>query len=100
MRGKPFNSESAREARAKANPKRGQSERTKLLNELFNPADAKAVYAKLIGAAKDGDMDAIKTILPYWFGKPKETMVFEDPDGNNPFDELTVKIIHTKKGDD
>lgn len=64
-----FTSESAREAGKKS--KRGLSERTKVLNELFDTEKAKSIFAKLEVLALDGNMDAIKTYLAYCFGKPE-----------------------------
>ncbi len=64
-----FNSERASEAGRKS--KRGLSERTKLLNSLFNEDKAKEIFQKLEGEALTGNMDAIKTYLAYCFGKPE-----------------------------
>jgi len=64
-----FNSERASEAGRKS--KRGMSERTKLLNSMFNEEKAKQIFAELEKQAVEGDMDAIKTYLAYCFGKPE-----------------------------
>jgi hypothetical protein len=70
-----FNSESAKEARAKASG-RGESKIRKLIRELADKEDTIAVFQKLTTLAKNGDMDAIKTYLGYVVGKPKDTVVF------------------------
>jgi hypothetical protein len=75
----PFDSNSAKEAGQKS--KRGVSERTQLLNELFKSDKAKAIWEKLEADALTGNMDAIKTYLAYIFGKPKETVDFNIPEG-------------------
>ncbi len=64
-----FSSETASEAGKKS--KRGLSERTKILNDLFKEDKAKAIFLKLEEKAEAGDMDAIKTYLAYCFGKPE-----------------------------
>jgi aryl-alcohol dehydrogenase-like predicted oxidoreductase len=70
-----FNSESAKEARAKAAP-RGESKIRKLIRELADNESTIDVFNKLKDLAKAGDMDAIKTYLAYVVGKPKDTVVF------------------------
>ena len=84
----PFDSNSASEAGKKS--KRGLSERTQLLNELFNPDKAKKIWEKLEKDAEAGDMDAIKTYLAYVFGKPKESVDLNIPEG--------IKLILKKVG--
>jgi aryl-alcohol dehydrogenase-like predicted oxidoreductase len=69
-----FNSESAREARAKAAP-RGESKIRKLIRELADKDSTVEVFNTLMKLAKSGDMDAIKTYLAYVVGKPKDTVV-------------------------
>lgn len=64
-----FTSETAGDAGKKS--KRGLSERTKILNALFDEDKAKKVFQKLEGEALNGNMDAIKTYLAYCFGKPE-----------------------------
>ena len=64
-----FNSETASLAGKKS--KRGLSERTKILDELFDKEKAKQVFQKLEEKALGGDNDAIKTYLAYCFGKPE-----------------------------
>jgi hypothetical protein len=65
----PFTSETAKEAGQKS--KRGLSERTKILNELFDKEKAKTIFHELEKLALGGNMDAIKTYLAYCFGKPE-----------------------------
>lgn len=74
-----FNSESAREARAKASP-RGESKIRKLIRELADKDSTVQVFNKLMDLAKKGDMDAIKTYLAYVVGKPKDTVVLTGDD--------------------
>lgn len=64
-----FNSETAKEAGRKS--KRGLSQRTKLLNELFVEEKAVKVFAELEKQALAGDMEAIKLYMGYCFGKPE-----------------------------
>jgi hypothetical protein len=68
-----FNSESAKEARAKAAP-RGESRIKKLFKDYAEEEDVKALFEKLKEKAVGGDMDAIKTLLSYLIGKPKESV--------------------------
>lgn len=69
MRGVPFTSETASAAGKKS--KRGLSERTKILDKLFNKETAEQIFRKLEQKALDGDNDSIKTYLAYCFGKPE-----------------------------
>jgi aryl-alcohol dehydrogenase-like predicted oxidoreductase len=69
----PFDSESAKEARAKAAP-RGENKLKKLFREYADEDDVKELFDKLKEIAKSGDMDAIKVLLSYLIGKPKESM--------------------------
>ena len=69
----PFDSESAKEARAKASP-RGESKLKKLFKEYADAEDVKILFDKLKEKAIEGDMDAIKTLLNYLVGKPRETV--------------------------
>lgn len=64
-----FTSETASLAGKKS--KRGISERTKILDQLFDGDKAKQVFQKLESQALEGNMDAIKTYLAYCFGKPE-----------------------------
>jgi uncharacterized membrane-anchored protein len=82
-----FNSESAKEARAKAAP-RGESKIRKLIREAADNKTTIEVFNKLATLAKTGDMDAIKTYLAYVVGKPKDTIVFSG-DEENP---ITFKM--------
>lgn len=68
-----FNSETGREARAKAAP-RGENKLKKLFKEYAEAEDVKALFDKLKEMAIAGDLDAIKTLLSYLIGKPKETI--------------------------
>lgn len=77
----PFDSNSAKEAGAKS--KRGLSERAKLLNELYTSDKATKVWNKLESEALAGNMDAVKTYLAYIFGKPKESVELNIPEGIN-----------------
>jgi aryl-alcohol dehydrogenase-like predicted oxidoreductase len=74
-----FNSESAKEARAKAAP-RGESKIRKLIRELADKETTVEIFNKLAKLAKEGDMDAIKTYLAYVVGKPKDTVVLSGDD--------------------
>jgi aryl-alcohol dehydrogenase-like predicted oxidoreductase len=74
-----FNSESAKEARAKAAP-RGESKIRKLIRELADKETTVEIFNKLATLAKSGDMDAIKTYLAYVVGKPKDTVVLSGDD--------------------
>lgn len=65
----PFTSQTASLAGSKS--KRGISQRTKILDDLFNKENAKSVFQQLETKALAGDMDAIKTYLAYCFGKPE-----------------------------
>lgn len=69
----PFNSESGKEARAKAAP-RGESRLKKLFKDYADAEDVKELFDTLKAKAVEGDMDAIKTLLGYLIGKPKETV--------------------------
>jgi aryl-alcohol dehydrogenase-like predicted oxidoreductase len=69
----PFDSESAKEARAKA-ARRGENKLKKLFREYADEDDVKELFDKLKEIAKSGDMDAIKVLLSYLIGKPKESM--------------------------
>lgn len=69
----PFDSESAKEARAKAAP-RGENKLKRLFREYADEDDVKELFDKLKELAKSGDMDAIKVLLSYLIGKPKESM--------------------------
>lgn len=64
-----FTTDTAREAGKKS--RRGISQRTKILDELFTEEKAKEVFQELEKQALGGDMDAIKTYLAYCFGKPE-----------------------------
>jgi hypothetical protein len=66
-----FNSESGREAQKKASP-RGESKLKKLFREYADEEDVKELFDVLKEKAKKGDMDAIKVLLSYLIGKPKE----------------------------
>lgn len=68
-----FNSETAKEARAKAAP-RGENKLKKLFKEYADADDVKDLFEMLKQMAMEGDMDAIKTLLAYLIGKPKETV--------------------------
>lgn len=65
----PFTSETASEAGKKS--KRGISQRTKVLDALFDEDKAKAVFAQLESKALGGDLEAIKVYMAYCFGKPE-----------------------------
>jgi hypothetical protein len=67
-----FDSNTARLAGSKS--KRGLSERTKVLNELFNKNKAMQVFQKLEEQALDGSIKAIELYLAYCFGKPESKM--------------------------
>ena len=67
-----FNSETAIQARAKASP-RGENKLKKLFKEYADADDIKALFDKLREMALAGEMDAMKTMLAYLIGKPKET---------------------------
>jgi hypothetical protein len=69
----PFDSESAKQARAKAAP-RGENKLKKLFYEYADAEDVKVLFDKLKERALQGDMDAIKVLLSYLVGKPKETV--------------------------
>lgn len=68
----PFNSVTGKIAGAKT--KRGLSERTKLLNDLFDETKAKKIFKQLQDKAVDGDLESIKLYMAYCFGRPKESM--------------------------
>lgn len=68
-----FNSESAKEARAKQGP-RGESRIKKLFKDYADDEDVRALFDKIKDKALSGDMDAIKTLLAYLIGKPKESV--------------------------
>lgn len=90
----PFNSETASIAGKKS--KRGLSERTKILDELFDKEKAKKVFQKLEAKALDGDNDAIKTYLAYCFGKPEAKIdVTSDGEkiGSDDLDKLTTQQL-------
>jgi hypothetical protein len=73
--------------------KRGLSERTKLLNELFDADKATKIYQELEKKALEGEMDAIKLLLAYWFGRPKESMEISTPEeGGNKW---VVEVLTT-----
>jgi hypothetical protein len=69
----PFDSETAKLARAKAAP-RGENKLKKLFYEYADADDVKGLFEKLKEKALAGDMDAIKVLLSYLVGKPKETV--------------------------
>lgn len=69
----PFDSESAREARSKASP-RGENKLKKLFREYADADDVKELFDKLKEMAAMGNMDAIKVLLSYLIGKPRETV--------------------------
>lgn len=67
-----FNSESGKDARAKAAP-RGESKLKKLFKEYADADDVKALFEMLKSKAVDeGDLDAAKVLLSYLLGRPKE----------------------------
>lgn len=68
-----FTSETAKVAAAKAKP-RGESKIKKLFLQYADKEDVKELFDKLKVMALSGDMDAIKTMLAYLIGKPKETV--------------------------
>jgi uncharacterized membrane-anchored protein len=70
-----FNSETAKEARAKASA-RGESKIKAWIREAADKQETIGVFKKLTELANNGDMDAIKTYLAYVVGKPKDTVVF------------------------
>lgn len=73
-RGNPFNSESAKEARAKAAP-RGESKLKKLFKEYADADDVKQLFEVLRKkAVEEEDLDAAKLLLSYLIGKPRETV--------------------------
>lgn len=85
----PFTKETATEWGKKN--KRGLSERTKILNELFDPNKATQVFEKLQEQALTGDLEAIRLFMAYCFGKPKESLdVTTDGD---KISSLQVEII-------
>ena len=69
----PFDSETAKAAKAKA-AGRGESKLKKLFKEYADADDVKGLFDVLKDKAMGGDMDAIKTLLGYLIGKPKETV--------------------------
>lgn len=85
----PFDSETASQAGQRG--KRGLSERTKILNALFDETKAKEVFEQLQTKALNGDMEAIKLYLSYCFGKPKETIDLQS--GDKPLNKLIVEVI-------
>lgn len=89
-----FNSQTASEAGKKS--KRGQSQRTKLLNSLFNEETTKKVFQELEKKALVGDMDAIKTYMAYCFGKPEAKIdITSDGEqiGSNELDKLSTQQL-------
>lgn len=89
-----FTSETAREMGLKS--KRGMSERTKILNDLFDAEKATAVFRKVEALAVEGDMEAIKLYLAYCFGKPKESVDITS-DGER-IGGYTIEVIRTPHG--
>lgn len=71
----PFNSETAKEAKAKA-AGRGENKIKKWIRAAADEESTISVFKKLTQMAEAGDMDAIKTFLSYVVGKPKDTVVF------------------------
>lgn len=69
-----FDSNTAKEARAKASP-RGENKIKAWIREAADKEDTIEVFKKLTELAKKGDMDAVKTYLAYVVGKPKDTLV-------------------------
>lgn len=67
-----FDSESGKEARAKAAP-RGESRLKKLFKEYADAEDVKELFEVLKKKAiQEEDLDATKVLLSYLLGKPKE----------------------------
>ena len=70
----PFNSESAKAAKAKASG-RGESKIKAWIRKAADKEETIEVFKQLTKMAKGGDMDAIKTYMAYVVGKPKDTVV-------------------------
>lgn len=50
---------------------------TALLDECWTPVSRKATIKKLASLARYGNLEAIKILMAYTFGKPKETVAIE-----------------------
>jgi len=92
-----FNSETAGEAGR--NNKRGVSAATKILNEWRDGNKEKGLQLlnTYMSLAIEGNIDAAKLILPYYFGKPKETVEIQG--GEDGTSELVFRVIHTNKNE-
>ena len=91
-----FNSETAKLAGSKS--KRGASERTKVLNELFDSDKAKAIYQKLETEALAGNIRAIEIYLAYSFGKPEAKIdITTDGESLNNVSKLTTEQLYQLK---
>ena len=90
----PFDSETAKAARAKAAP-RGENKLKKLFYEYADGDDVKALFDKLKDKALAGEIDAIKVLLSYLVGKPKETV-----DMNVESSGFEVILKRTERGKD
>jgi len=67
----PFDKNTASLAGKKS--KRPPGQFTDLIKQT-DPAKVHRIWDRLINAAEDGDMEAVKLALAYLMGKPKETM--------------------------
>ena len=88
-----FNSDTAKEAGAKG--KRGPSIASQILNEWRegNKDKGLQVLNLYMSQALEGDIDSAKIILPYYFGKPKETLEIQSGSEDNEF---IIRVVNSK----
>lgn len=89
----PFTSESAKEAGTKS--KRGPSVAAIVLAEWRekNKDKALGIIDMYLDQAAQGDIDSAKIILPYYFGKPKETLEIQSGSEDNEF---IIRVVNSK----
>jgi len=63
-----------------------------LLDEAWPPARRCDFFQKLVAMGEAGNMDAIKLLMAYAFGKPSETVNLQSTDA------ITISVKYVEKG--
>jgi len=69
---------------------------SELLNEAWPPAQRCELFQKLVAMGEAGNMDAIRLLMHYSFGKPPETVNLQSLDAVT----ISVKYVNAPKGSD
>jgi hypothetical protein len=70
----PFNSDTAKQARAKSSANLGGSKLKRLFLDYADADDVKELFEVLKAKAMEGDLEAVKIMLGYLIGKPTENV--------------------------